>query len=121
MTGRLAGKKRREDLGQSVFGDSGARIGDVEQNPSDLLTLADYPHLTALLAPRPALLIYNEKDLYHVLKNYVCYYNENRTHSSIDFDAPKNKFSYSDKLFNLKNLRKRKILSGLITDFSLVA
>jgi hypothetical protein len=37
-------------------------IGDVEQNPSDLLMAADYPHLTALLAPRPALLIYNEKD-----------------------------------------------------------
>jgi dienelactone hydrolase len=37
-------------------------IGDLEQNPNDLLTIADYTHLTAMLAPRPALLIYNEKD-----------------------------------------------------------
>jgi dienelactone hydrolase len=37
-------------------------IGDIEQNPADLATIADYPMLTALLAPRPALLLYNEKD-----------------------------------------------------------
>ncbi len=36
--------------------------GDLEQNPTDLITIADYPCLTAMLAPRPALLIYNEKD-----------------------------------------------------------
>lgn len=37
-------------------------IGDAEQNPADQAALADYVHLTALLAPRPALLIYNELD-----------------------------------------------------------
>lgn len=37
-------------------------IGDLEQNPNDLLTIADYTHLTAMLAPRPTLLIYNEND-----------------------------------------------------------
>jgi dienelactone hydrolase len=37
-------------------------IGDLEQNPNDLLTIADYTHLTAMLAPRPTLLIYNDKD-----------------------------------------------------------
>ncbi len=37
-------------------------IGDIEQNPTDLLLLADYPHLTALRAPRPTLLIYNAED-----------------------------------------------------------
>jgi dienelactone hydrolase len=36
--------------------------GDVEQNPNDLLTIADYSHLTAMLVPKPTLLIYNEKD-----------------------------------------------------------
>jgi hypothetical protein len=36
--------------------------GDLEQTPCDLLTVCDYNHLTAMLAPRPALLIYNEKD-----------------------------------------------------------
>lgn len=39
-----------------------ADIGDLEQNPNDLLTIGDYPHLTAMLADRKALLIYNEKD-----------------------------------------------------------
>jgi hypothetical protein len=37
-------------------------IGDHEQNPADLVSVADYTHLTAMLAPRPALLLYNEKD-----------------------------------------------------------
>jgi hypothetical protein len=36
--------------------------GDREQNPVDLVAIADYPVLTALLAPRPALLIYNAQD-----------------------------------------------------------
>jgi len=39
-----------------------ADIGDLEQAPVDLCTVADYDLLTALFAPRPALLIYNEKD-----------------------------------------------------------
>ncbi len=37
-------------------------IGDFEQLPVDMLTIGDYVHLTALIAPRPLLLIYNEKD-----------------------------------------------------------
>jgi len=37
-------------------------IGDIEQNPTDMLTVADYTHLTAMRAPRPTLLIYNAED-----------------------------------------------------------
>jgi hypothetical protein len=37
-------------------------LGDSEQTPSDLATVADYAHLTALMAPRPTLLTYNVKD-----------------------------------------------------------
>lgn len=37
-------------------------IGDIEQNATDLLTLADYSHLTAMRAPKPTLLIYNAED-----------------------------------------------------------
>lgn len=37
-------------------------LGDSEQTPSDLASLADYTHLTALVAPRPLLLTYNSKD-----------------------------------------------------------
>jgi len=37
-------------------------LGDSEQTPNDLATLADYTHLTAMMAPRPTLLTYNSKD-----------------------------------------------------------
>src|SRR5262249_9572168 len=37
-------------------------LGDSEQTPCDLATVADYNHLTALMAPRPTLLTYNSKD-----------------------------------------------------------
>jgi len=39
-----------------------ADTGDIEQNATDLLTVADYSHLTAMRAPRPTLLIYNAED-----------------------------------------------------------
>lgn len=37
-------------------------LGDSEQTPCDLATVADYDHLTALMAPRPLLLTFNSKD-----------------------------------------------------------
>jgi hypothetical protein len=37
-------------------------IGDVEQNATDLLTIADYTQLTAMRAPRPTLVVYNAED-----------------------------------------------------------
>ncbi len=37
-------------------------LGDSEQTPCDLATVADYTQLTMLLAPRPALLTFNAKD-----------------------------------------------------------
>jgi dienelactone hydrolase len=40
------------------FGD----LGDSEQTPVDLATVADYSHLTALMAPRATLLTYNLND-----------------------------------------------------------
>ena len=49
-------------IGLSYRVDNVSDIGDLEQNPTDLVSIADYPHLTAMLAPRPTLLIYNEKD-----------------------------------------------------------
>ncbi len=39
-----------------------ADIGDLEQVPSDLCTVADFDAMTALFAPRPSLLIYNLND-----------------------------------------------------------
>ncbi len=37
-------------------------LGDSEQTPSDLATVIDYTHMTAMLAPRPALLTNNATD-----------------------------------------------------------
>ncbi|MDG1894630.1 MAG: acetylxylan esterase [Fuerstiella sp.] len=37
-------------------------LGDSEQTPCDLAMIADYTHLTAMLAPRPALLTKNAED-----------------------------------------------------------
>lgn len=37
-------------------------LGDSEQTPSDLASIADYTHLTAIRAPRPTLLTYNARD-----------------------------------------------------------
>jgi dienelactone hydrolase len=37
-------------------------LGDSEQTPCDMATVADYTHMTALMAPRPTLLTYNSKD-----------------------------------------------------------
>jgi hypothetical protein len=60
----------RVTLSDPVAGYSGFRtrvrhlkdLGDSEQTPCDLATVADYTHLTALRAPRPTLLTFNDKD-----------------------------------------------------------
>jgi hypothetical protein len=62
---------RRVTLANPVAGYSSFRVkfrdhfkdlGDSEQTPCDLATIADYTHLTALRAPRPTLLTFNSKD-----------------------------------------------------------
>ena len=50
-------------------------IGDQEQCPSDLCSVADYDELSALFAPRPTLLIYNRND--------TCCFQTKRTRKSI--------------------------------------
>ncbi len=37
-------------------------LGDSEQTPNDLATIADYTHLTSMMAPRPTLLTFNLHD-----------------------------------------------------------
>jgi hypothetical protein len=46
-------------------------LGDSEQTPSDLATVADYTHLTAMMAPRPTLLTFNSKDNCCFESNYA--------------------------------------------------
>ncbi len=60
----------RVTLSDPVAGYSGFRVrvrhlkdlGDSEQTPCDLATVADYLHLTAMMAPRALLLTYNAND-----------------------------------------------------------
>ncbi|MBT4137906.1 MAG: hypothetical protein HOE48_08325 [Candidatus Latescibacteria bacterium] len=52
-----------------------ADIGDLEQIPSDLCTVADFDVMTALFAPRPTLLIYNLND--------DCCFRSRRTRKSV--------------------------------------
>jgi dienelactone hydrolase len=73
-------------------------IGDLEQNPVDLVRIADYTHLTAMLIPRPALLIYNRFD--------DCCFAAGRARSSVYAPvqrlyhrfAPQVEFSYHENL-----------------------
>lgn len=46
----------------STRAEFGSDLGDSEQTPNDLATIADYSHLTAMMAGRAALLTYNAKD-----------------------------------------------------------
>jgi hypothetical protein len=46
----------------STRAEFGSDLGDSEQTPNDLATVADYTHLTAMMGGRSALLTYNAKD-----------------------------------------------------------
>jgi hypothetical protein len=46
-------------------------LGDSEQTPSDLATVADYAHFTAMMAPRATLLTFNSKDNCCFESNYA--------------------------------------------------
>ncbi|HZT81622.1 MAG TPA: acetylxylan esterase [Gemmataceae bacterium] len=66
----ISGLDTRVTLSNPVAGYSSFRtrvrhfkdLGDSEQTPCDLATIADYTHLTAMLAPRAGLLTFNAKD-----------------------------------------------------------
>ncbi len=65
-------------------------LGDSEQTPCDLATVADYAHLTAMLAPRGALLTYNAKD-------NCCFATDHALQPLLDAAQP------AFKLFNAEN------------------
>lgn len=65
----IAGLDQRVTLANPVAGYGSFRtnvmvddLGDSEQSPTDMATVADYAHLTAMRAPRPTLLTYNATD-----------------------------------------------------------
>ena len=66
------------------------------------------------------MIFFGEKDLAKFLKEYVEYYNNDRSHYSLDFDAPKRKFEVS-AIETQSKITKSRILDGLITTFSRAA
>lgn len=95
-------------------------LGDSEQTPCDLATVADYTHLTALRAPRPTLLTFNAKDnccfgsdhalapLWEAaLPIYRLYGQERRLRSHVNFEP-------GDHNFGLDN---RQAFYGMLGDF----
>jgi dienelactone hydrolase len=71
QTCMLAALDRRVTLSTAVAGYSSfltrirntSDLGDSEQTPTDLATVVDYTHLTAMRAPRATMLVHNSKDV----------------------------------------------------------
>lgn len=85
-------------------------LGDSEQTPVDLATTAEYAHLTAMLAPRVALLTYNQKDdccfaAPHALQPlleaggpiYKLYGKEGNLHSHVNYDPGTHNFEKDNR------------------------
>lgn len=85
-------------------------LGDSEQTPSDLASVADYTHLTAMRAPRPTLLTFNAKDnccfasghaleplLTAALPIYKLYGKETRLETHINFDPGNHNFGKENR------------------------
>ena len=85
-------------------------LGDSEQTPVDLATTAEYAHLTAMLAPRVALLTYNQKDdccfaAPHALQPlldaanpiYKLYGKEANLHSHVNYDPGTHNFEKDNR------------------------
>ncbi|MBC7852025.1 MAG: hypothetical protein IAF94_01195 [Pirellulaceae bacterium] len=85
-------------------------LGDSEQTPVDLATTADYAHLTAMLAPRVALLTYNQKDeccfaAPHALQPlldasgpiYKLFGKEENLHSHVNYDPGTHNFEKDNR------------------------
>ena len=66
------------------------------------------------------MIFFCEKDLAKFLKEYVEYYNNDWSHYSLGFNAPKRKFEVSG-IETGAPIKKTRILDGLITTFSRAA
>jgi len=76
--------------------------------------------LTARLELTDRCLIYSENHLRNLMAEYVDYYNQSRSHQSLDLDAPLKKVDEPMGQVVMEH-NKPKLLGGLITEFSLVA
>ena len=66
------------------------------------------------------IIFFGRKDLNQYLKEYIEYYNHDRSHYSLEFNAPEKNFRTNPSEVNCEILKK-KVLGGLITSFSRAA
>jgi len=66
-------------------------------------------------------IIYGIPDLHALLATFVSYYNEQRSHSAIGFDAPKQSYPEPSKTNKVPKYRKRSMVDGLVVEYELAA
>jgi transposase InsO family protein len=64
-------------------------------------------------------IVFGERDLRSLLKEYVEYFNQNRPHQSLDQDSPCKKHGKID--FDRSKIRRERLVDGLIVDYSIAA
>ena len=64
-------------------------------------------------------IVFGERDLRYLLKEYVEYFNQNRPHQSLDQDSPRKKHGEID--FDRSKIRRERLVDGLIVDYSIAA
>ena len=64
-------------------------------------------------------IVFGERDLRSLLKEYVEYFNQNRPHQSLDQDSPSKKHGKID--FDRSKIRRERLVDGLIVDYSIAA
>ncbi len=63
--------------------------------------------------------IFGERDLRSLLKEYVEYFNQNPPNQSLDQDSPCKKHGNID--FDRSKIRRERLADGLIVDYSIAA
>jgi transposase InsO family protein len=64
-------------------------------------------------------IVFGERDLRCLLKEYVEYFNQNRPHQSLEQDSPCKKHGNID--FDRSKIRRARLVDGLIVDYSIAA
>ena len=71
------------------------------------------------MAPIVFRIVFGERDLRCLLKEYVEYLNQNRPHQSLEKDYPCKKYGIID--FDRSKIRREHLVDGLIVDYSIAA
>ena len=64
-------------------------------------------------------IVFGERDLRRLLKEYGEYFNQNRPHQSLEQDSPWKKHGKID--FDRSKIRRERLVDGLTVDYSIAA